>query len=96
MILFIPPQKETESPLYLLAKQLHREYSYVFLEEIPSSLPPQRAIQHYIDLIPRPILSNKLAYRMAIIPNKPAYRVNPKTLWKSKDKYKNSCLGFSA
>ncbi|OMO93879.1 reverse transcriptase [Corchorus capsularis] len=39
---------------------------YVFLEEIPSGLPPIRGIEHQIDFIP-----------IAQIPNRPAYRTNP-------------------
>jgi len=45
----------------LLAK-----FTHVFPEEIPSGLPPRRSIQHHIDLIPG-----------AILPNKPAHRMNP-------------------
>ncbi|XP_071686227.1 uncharacterized protein [Rutidosis leptorrhynchoides] len=43
------------------------EFSDVLPEEIPSGLPPMRDIQHCIDFVPG-----------AIIPNKPAYRMNPK------------------
>lgn len=71
MTLSTPPQKETETPLHPLAKQLLKEYSYVFLEEIPSSLAPQRTTQYQIDLIPE-----------AVLPNKPTYRMNPKALQK--------------
>jgi len=46
---------------------LLQAYAHVFLDEIPSGLPPKRDIQHHIDLIPG-----------AILPNKPAYRMNPK------------------
>ena len=42
------------------------EFTHVFPEEIPPGLPPKRSIQHHIDLIPG-----------AILPNKPAYRMNP-------------------
>ena len=50
-----------------MAVALLKLYSHVFPEEIPSGLPPKRSIQHLIDLIPG-----------AILPNKPAYRMNPK------------------
>jgi len=40
MILFTPPQEETETPLHPLAKQLLKDYSHVFRKEIPSGLPP--------------------------------------------------------
>ena len=57
----------TETPPHPLATQLIRTFSHIFPEELPSGLPPPRAIQHHIDLIPG-----------AILPNKPAYRMNPK------------------
>jgi len=66
MILYTPLEDETEAPLHPLASQLLKEFSYVFPEEIPSGLPPQRSIQLLIDLIPG-----------AILPNKPTYRMNP-------------------
>ena len=50
-----------------MAVALLKLYSHVFPEEIPSGLPPKRSIEHHIDLIPG-----------AILPNKPAYRMNPK------------------
>jgi len=43
---------------------LLEQLSHVFSEEIPHGLPPKRTIQHHIDLIPEAILPNKLAYRM--------------------------------
>jgi len=67
MILLTPPQDEAKSPLHPLAIQLLKEFSHVFPEDIPPDLPPQRSIQHHIDLVSR-----------AILPNKPAYRMNPK------------------
>jgi len=43
------------------------QFSHLFPDEIPSGLPPKCDIKHHIDLIPR-----------SILPNKPAYRTNPK------------------
>ncbi|PRQ55983.1 putative nucleotidyltransferase, Ribonuclease H [Rosa chinensis] len=43
------------------------EFSDVVIEEIPAGLPPMRGIQHHIDFVPG-----------AVIPNKAAYRMNPK------------------
>ena len=50
-----------------MVKALLELYAHVFPEEIPPGLPPKRTIQHHIDLIPG-----------AVLPNKPAYRMNPK------------------
>jgi len=47
-------------------EQLLKEYNDVFPQDIPHGLPPQRGIEHNIDLIPG-----------ASLPNKPAYRSNP-------------------
>lgn len=46
---------------------LLQDFQDVFPEEIPSGLPPIRGIEHQIDLIPD-----------STIPNRPAYRCNPK------------------
>jgi len=43
------------------------QYPRVFAKEISPGLQPKRSIQHHIDMIPE-----------AIVPNKPAYRMNPK------------------
>jgi len=50
-----------------LAVSLLQVYTHVFLDEIPAGLPPKRDIQHHIDIFPG-----------AVLPNKPAYRMNPK------------------
>ena len=55
--------KDSSHPLLT---PLINAFSHVFPQEIPSGLPPQRSIQHKIDLIPG-----------ATLPNKPAYRMNP-------------------
>nr|GEW95804.1 reverse transcriptase domain-containing protein [Tanacetum cinerariifolium] len=46
---------------------LFREFTDVFPDDIPAGLPLMRDIQHCIDFVPS-----------ASIPNKPAYRMNPK------------------
>jgi len=66
-ILALFEESETPHPTHPLAIALLKLYPHVFPEEIPPGLPPKRSIQHHIDLIPS-----------AILPNKPAYRMNPK------------------
>ena len=46
---------------------LLQDFEDLFSEEMPSSLPPLRGIEYKIDFIPG-----------APIPNRPAYRTNPK------------------
>jgi len=57
---------ETTAQEHLLLTPLLSDFQHVFPQEIPHGLPPQRSIQHKIDLIPG-----------SILPNKPAYRMNP-------------------
>jgi hypothetical protein len=57
---------ETNQSLPTLVVSLLQEFEDVFLEEMPSGLPPIRGIEHQIDFI-----------LGAIIPNRPAYRSNP-------------------
>nr|GEW76399.1 reverse transcriptase [Tanacetum cinerariifolium] len=57
-----PPGKQ-----HPLIQPLLQSYTQVFPTAIPSGLPPMRTIQHKIDLI-----------WGSILPNKPAYRSNPK------------------
>ena len=49
-----------------VVKVLLQEFEDVFSEEIPSSLPPIKGIEHQIDFVPR-----------ASIPNRPTYMSNP-------------------
>jgi len=60
-------ESETPYPTHPMTIALLELFSHVFPDEIPPRLPPKRSIQHNIDLIPE-----------AILPNKPAYRMNPK------------------
>ena len=60
-------ESETPYPTHPMAVALLKLYGHVFPEEIPSGLPPKRSIHHHIDLI-----------HGAILPNKPAFRMNPK------------------
>jgi len=55
-----------QASLSLGMKQLLKEYDDVFPQDIPHGLPPQRGIEHSIDLIPG-----------ASLPNRPTYRSNP-------------------
>lgn len=41
------------------------EYADVTLEDLPSGLPPDRGIDHHIDLIPGSSMPNQAAYRMS-------------------------------
>jgi hypothetical protein len=52
-------------------KVLLQEFEDVFPNDIPSSLPPIRGIEHQIDFVPR-----------ASIPNRPTYRSNPEEIKK--------------
>jgi len=70
--------EKTESYLHNhpLLVPLLQAFSHVFPQEISHGLPPQRTIQHKIDLIPS-----------ATLPKKPAYRMNPKKPKRSNDKW---------
>jgi len=52
------------SSVYVFLLQVYKD---IFSDEIPSELSPIRGIKHQIYPIPR-----------AFIPNRPAYRINPK------------------
>ena len=56
----LPSTNESELPSFL------REFTDVFPSESPTSLPPSRAVQHFIDFIPG-----------SSLPNLPHYRLNP-------------------
>ncbi|XP_076913051.1 uncharacterized protein LOC143571540 [Bidens hawaiensis] len=60
-------EDQPQSTPHPLIQPLLQSYTHVFPAEIPSRLPPARSIQHKIDLVPG-----------AVLPNKPAYRTNPK------------------
>jgi len=56
-------KEEEETPLHPLAQPLIQEFEDVFLVDLPPVLPPLRAIEHHIDLLPGAALPNKSAYR---------------------------------
>ena len=60
-----PSNNETNQSPVSLVVSLLQEFEDVFLEEVPSGLPPIRGIEHQIDFIPG-----------AVIPNRPTYRSN--------------------
>jgi len=66
-IINVHNEPESPMPTHPIAKSLIQNFCHLFPEEIPTGLPPKRAIQHHIDLIPG-----------STLPNKPSYRMNPK------------------
>jgi len=66
-ILSIQDKPESLLPSHPIARTLIENFCHLFLEQIPTNLPPNRDIQHHINLVPG-----------SILPNKPAYRMNPK------------------
>ena len=50
-------------------ERLLAEYVDVTLEELPIGLPPDRGIDHRIDLIPRSSMLNQAAYRLSSMEN---------------------------
>ncbi|XP_022023527.1 uncharacterized protein LOC110923773 [Helianthus annuus] len=65
LVLLEPNSSIAEPPEAV--QPLLREFGTVFPNEIPAGLPLMRDIQHCIDFLPG-----------SVIPNKPAYRMNPK------------------
>jgi len=66
-ILSMQDKLESSLPTHPIARTLIENFCHLFPGEIPTGLPPKRDIQYHIDLIPG-----------SILPNKPAYRMNPK------------------
>ncbi|XP_057532797.1 uncharacterized protein LOC130810672 [Amaranthus tricolor] len=67
--LYLLVTKEVQDPTPIPAEmaELLEQYKDVFPTELPPGLPPFRGVEHQIDLLPG-----------ASLPNKPAYRTNPK------------------
>ncbi|KAK1616621.1 hypothetical protein QYE76_022138 [Lolium multiflorum] len=71
----------TDTQMHTPSRSRTRRVQDVFPDELPHGLPPLRGIEHRIDLIPG-----------APLPNRAAYRTNPKIRRRFNDKYKISSL----
>ena len=58
-------ENDDASKLPSIMQEMLKEFEDVVPDEIPHGLPPMRDIQHQINLVPRAVLPNKLAYRMS-------------------------------
>ncbi|PKU61488.1 RNA-directed DNA polymerase [Dendrobium catenatum] len=65
-VMLMMEANETVSELHEDVQPLLEEFRDIITDEIPAGLPPQREVQHAIDLIPG-----------ATIPNRPHYRLRP-------------------
>jgi hypothetical protein len=54
---------DLDSVVSNMAISLLQEFDDVFLEDIPSRLPPLRGIEHQINLMPEALIPNRLAYK---------------------------------
>ncbi|XP_022891902.1 uncharacterized protein LOC111406756 [Olea europaea var. sylvestris] len=63
-VLFVLEENEEHTELPPIMGNLLHEFTDVIPDEIPPGLPPMRDIQHCIDFIPGASLPNKVAYRM--------------------------------
>lgn len=66
-LIILESNKQTSSPLPPVIQSLVSEFNDVFPTEIPPGLPLMRDVHHCINFIPG-----------VVIPNRPAYRMNPK------------------
>ena len=58
-------EEDNSNVNYPLLQPLMNDYKDIFPDELPSSLPPNREIQHAIDLVPGSPLPNLPHYRMS-------------------------------
>jgi hypothetical protein len=54
---------DLSSTLPSVVSNVLQEYEDVFPDEVPPGLPPKRAIEHQINLVPGASLPNRAAYR---------------------------------
>ena len=64
----VRPKEPEDKPLPLDPKvqNLLTEYTDVFPNELPKDLPPERAVDHCIDLLPDSALVSKPTYKMSL------------------------------